>query len=104
MRLAMFNARRSGKTTAICKAAKEIDATVITHSEQEAQRLRETYGVKAISVTVQETFRTGRHDEPFIWDAFAADSYIDHLWDLIADKNKLIRRYKRKLGVEGDDE
>jgi hypothetical protein len=40
-------ARRVGKTTAICKAAKEIGATVVVHSREEARRVEHEHGVRA---------------------------------------------------------
>ena len=42
-------ARRSGKTTAICEAAKKIGAIVIVHNREEAKRVSKEYGVKTIS-------------------------------------------------------
>jgi hypothetical protein len=44
-----FLGRQMGKTTAICKAAKEIGATVIVRNEAEANRVRELFGVRAMA-------------------------------------------------------
>lgn len=41
---------QSGKTTAICKAAKEIDAVVVCHNQQEANRVHKEHGVRTISL------------------------------------------------------
>lgn len=48
--LLITSGRQSGKTTAICKAAKEIGAVVLTHNDAEAKRLIKAYGVEARSL------------------------------------------------------
>lgn len=62
--------RRTGKTTALCKAAKEIGATVLTHNEQEADRLRREYGVDAKPLTPPE--RLMGLNKPLLVDSHAA--------------------------------
>lgn len=61
-------AMRTGKTTAICKAAKEIGATVVTGTSQEAKRLEKEYGIKALAVetAVRSRGKTG----PILFDTF----------------------------------
>jgi hypothetical protein len=58
---------RSGKTTAICKAAKEINATVLVHSVGEARRVEMEHDVKARSIN--EEIRGSRG--PYLIDTHA---------------------------------
>ena len=92
MRLVTMNQRMAGKTHAICMAAKAIDATVICVDEKHAARIRKEYGVKAISMHVQERARAGSGGS-FIWDHFAADM----AWDELSAKLEAIRKKHRNL-------
>lgn len=67
--------RRTGKTTAICKAAKEIGATVIVHSVDEAKRVSREHGVKAASIQQNLRGTTG----PYLIDPHAAGMKLSHL-------------------------
>ena len=63
--------RRSGKTYAICKAAKEIGATVVCHNLQEAKKVAKEYGVKTTSYNRTFVGTTG----PYLVDTHAVSMY-----------------------------
>jgi hypothetical protein len=82
----------TGKTHAICTAAKAIDATVICATERRAAQVRRLYGVKAITMHGQDRQRVGSGGS-FVWDYFAADL----AWDELNDKIESIRKkYKNQ--------
>jgi hypothetical protein len=63
--------RQIGTTYAICQAALEMDAVVITHSLQEAARLTRDYEVDAVSfsqcVSMRGTMRASLIDNHAVW-------------------------------------
>jgi len=73
--------RRSGKTTAICKAAKEIGATVVCHSQQEAERVNKEHRVA--TAYINQEFRGTRG--PFLVDTCAVSYAIHQLNTKIKD-------------------
>lgn len=90
---------RTGKTTAICKAAKEIDALVITHSAQEAKRLKKEFGVRAISFDSEMRGRSG----PILVDTHAVSAIAWEFEKKLKQKNDHIKRLqtalKKALGI-----
>lgn len=52
----VYQPRRIGKTTAVCRVAKEIGAVVCCVTRREAERLKREYGVEAIVVDRAEDF------------------------------------------------
>ena len=61
----------SGKTFAICEAAKKIGATVVTHNRNEARRIAKEYQVKAVSLCGNIRGTTG----PYLVDTQAVSEY-----------------------------
>lgn len=67
--------RRFGKTTAICKAAKEIGATVICANTQQAQILKLEHGIKTATIHQNLRGTTG----PYLYDHFAMEQTVFEL-------------------------
>jgi hypothetical protein len=59
---------RTGKTTAICEAARKIGAIVVTGSEKEAKRITKEFGVTAMSIHHWQL--TQGLDMPFLFDTY----------------------------------
>lgn len=83
-----MSARRSGKTTAICKAAKEIGAIVICHSKQEANRVAREHQVKTVHLNSEIRGMT----EPFLIDTYA---YVETLSSFHTQLEQLQEQLKR---------
>ena len=64
--------RRSGRTTALCKAAREICATLVCESEVQANNIRKAFpGLECVSMDDFERSRGGL--APFLYDHFAVE-------------------------------
>jgi hypothetical protein len=63
-------ARQVGKTTAICEAAKKINATVVAGSSDDAKRIEREHGVKSVSYAIDKSKMLGRRG-PILFDTYA---------------------------------
>lgn len=88
--------RRFGKTTAICKAALEIGATVICANEQQAKSLRNAYKVK--TATIHQNLRGTIG--PYLYDHFAMEQTIFELDNQFTNELKNKNSIINKLEVE----
>lgn len=87
-------ARQFGKTTAICKAAKEIDAIVLTATHLEAKHLERKFDVKAKSVELNLYGFSG----PFLFDNHA----IEKLFVSASNKIQTLEDEIEKLKKENE--
>lgn len=83
--------RRMGKTTAICKAAKEIDATVLVRTAREAERVNAEFGVKARAYQAGLFGKQG----PFLVDTDVVSIYAMQKADQIETLQKKLNKAKR---------
>ena len=85
----LIGPRRCGKTTAICKAAKEIGATVICESQQHAEMVKKEHGVRTTHIDKEARGTKG----PYIYDDFAVTKmcfkYESDNADLLDENAKL---------------
>jgi hypothetical protein len=93
---------RSGKTTAICAAAKSIGATVVVHSMEEAKRVEQEHGVKAVPYTREIRGTRG----PYLVDTHAVSMYayeknleIERLEDKADRLQTLLALYKAECDL-----
>ena len=89
-------ARQVGKTTAICKAAKELGATVVCHNSQAAKRVAEEHNVPTVSIN--ETFRGTKG--PYLVDTTAMSFLAMECENRIQDlerKNEVLRAEMNEL-------
>ena len=75
--LAAIGPRQSGRTTAICRAAKEANGIVVCASQEQADAIADRHGVKTI-VPSKARGMTG----PFFWDHYAVERIIADYADL----------------------
>jgi hypothetical protein len=61
--------RGKGRTTAVCEAAKLIDATVVCANHDQARQVKGTYGVKTIALSENAHGKEG----PYLFDHYAVD-------------------------------
>ncbi len=69
--------RQSGRTRAICEAAKKIGATVICANGGSAMTLRDTYGVETVCMTDMNKIEGSRG--PYLFDHLAVERLISGL-------------------------
>ena len=82
--------RGSGRTTAICEAAKSINATVLAANHSQARLLKRDYGVDSVSIYAPGEGLRG----PFLADHLAAEHIVLSLEQTIKDSQKEICRLK----------
>lgn len=70
----MIGPRQSGRTTAICQAAKALDATVVCADQSQAEYVRKTHGVKAVSVDRKTAWQGSIG--PFLFDHHAVERLV----------------------------
>lgn len=87
---ACLSNRGGGKTTAICKAAREIDAVVVVGCLSEAKRLNTEHKVKTIAVEQLENLR-GRH-EATLWDDTAVLRVCQLMENLVERREREARK------------
>lgn len=87
--------RQTGRTTAICKAAKDIDGTVVAASARHARMIAMEHDVKTISMN-QSDQMIGM-DTPFLWDHFTVECMMAKHEAAIHDKNKKIKRLEATI-------
>jgi len=98
--------RASGRTTAICEAAKKIGATVICHTSNYAKDVSRRFGVNTIALHELERARgTGC---PYLMDHNAIAHVLSglsgaasDLWETLEKRNKTIEMLERKQTVSG---
>jgi len=92
----MAGARQSGRTTAICKVAKELDGVVIAAHAAHARHIEIEYGVKSVPLSQLDCL-IGSH-AVVLWDHFTAEHMlqtIESLDEEVSKKNKKIAKLEK---------
>ena len=89
--IASGDPRQYGKTTLLCKVAKELDAVVIAANFDHVNHLQRTHKVVAKSIDTNMQGLKG----PFLFDHFAIETLLSCRESLIKSKGK--RNYKKRM-------
>jgi len=92
--------RQTGRTTAICEAAKKIGAWVIAANLRHAQQINHEHGVGTVAMNQRHDFLAGR-SEPALWDHFAVEQlerqYEREIERLLEDGKQIRKDWKTDL-------
>ena len=89
--------RGTGKTQALCEAAKKIGATLIVHSAEEKKRVEELYGVKAAVIRADMRGTEG----PYLIDSHAASLEMAYLENEAGRYIDALRKIRKSLSTGG---